>query len=181
MPTTPDLALRYPASTDRVADGAVAIQHLAEDVEAKLRLAYDPPRCRAHQTAPQNVSSGVLTTLLFQAESVDTDAMHSTVTNTGRLTVTTPGRYRVTAACGIAQHATGSRTLRIAKNGATVAATRVAANTAAASTIMQVTDSVLCVAGDYIEATFQQDAGGILSTNGTSDTCFLEAKWDGIQ
>lgn len=36
MPTTTALALRYPDPTDRVADGYLAIEQLAEDVEEKL-------------------------------------------------------------------------------------------------------------------------------------------------
>lgn len=36
MPATANKGLRYPAATDRVADGATAIQHLAEDVDAAI-------------------------------------------------------------------------------------------------------------------------------------------------
>lgn len=36
MPTTTTYGLRYPADTDRVADGAVAIGNLAADVDAAL-------------------------------------------------------------------------------------------------------------------------------------------------
>lgn len=38
MGTTANRALRYPAATDRVADGALAIEHLAEDVDLELGI-----------------------------------------------------------------------------------------------------------------------------------------------
>jgi hypothetical protein len=56
--------------------------------------------CSVYNNAAQTIASGSYTTLTFDSEYFDTDAIHSTVTNTGRLTVPAGlgGKYIVTFA-----------------------------------------------------------------------------------
>ena len=136
----------------------------------------NPPRARAWQSVAQTIATGTVTALTFTNEDVDTEGIHSQVTNTSRMTIVSAGRYRVIAGCGIAGNATGTRTLRITKNGATIAAVRLPGNATAAQ-IMQLTEEILCVAGDYIEVTIQQDSGVGLATSATTDTCYLHVVW----
>ncbi len=53
--------------------------------------------CRVYNSANLSISHAVLTALTFDAERFDTDAMHSTTTNTGRITINTAGKYVVSA------------------------------------------------------------------------------------
>lgn len=178
MGTTPALALRYPAATDRVADGALAIQHLAEDVEAKLKLAYDPPRAKVYQSAAQTLNNGALTLVTFTSEEVDDDGLHSIVANTSRITVAVAGWYEVLGQISYAANATGIRRAMLLKNGATFGdATAEAVDSG--GHIMQVHGETLCAAGDYLELQGYQSSGGNLLLSTGAGATFLHAKWSG--
>lgn len=49
--------------------------------------------CRVYNSADLTIPDVTLTTLTFNSERFDTDTMHSTVSNTGRITFTTAGKY----------------------------------------------------------------------------------------
>lgn len=51
--------------------------------------------CRLTKSAGQNFTGTTLTVLTWDTEKFDTDSMHSTVTNTERITFTTAGYYIV--------------------------------------------------------------------------------------
>ena len=51
--------------------------------------------CRLTKSAGQNFTGTTLTVLTWDTEKFDTDSMHSTVTNTERITFTTAGYYMV--------------------------------------------------------------------------------------
>lgn len=168
-----------PSPRTWVAGEVMTAANMNTHVRDAINYLLAPPRCEAYQSVSQNCTTGTVTTLTFTSETVDTDGIHSTSVNTSRMTIVTPGRYKVLGGCGIAANATGSRTLRVAKNAATTKAVRVAANTAGASTIMQIQDEVLCVAGDFIELTMTQDSGVTLATSAAQDSTYLHVVWVG--
>lgn len=70
-----------------------------------------------NKSAGGSIPSGSWTSLTFDTEQYDTDAWHSTVTNTDRLTVPSGvSKVRLCAQAGWASSATGARGLRIIKN-----------------------------------------------------------------
>lgn len=56
----------------------------------------NPPACRVTHNAAQAVAHNTVTYLAFNTETYDTDTMHDTVTNNGRITFNTAGIYVVT-------------------------------------------------------------------------------------
>jgi len=58
-------------------------------------FAYTPPMVRLTQSTGQVLASGSNQTLTWDTETFDTDSMHSTVTNTSRITFNTAGIYLV--------------------------------------------------------------------------------------
>lgn len=60
MATTPNRALRYPAATDRVADGALAIEHLAEDVDLQLGISNIRRLSGSHGDSLGNLTYGAI-------------------------------------------------------------------------------------------------------------------------
>lgn len=78
-----------------------------------LNFLMSPPRVGAYQNgAGTTLVNGTLTgPLLFDAETEDTDTMHSTSSNTGRITFTTAGRYMINIYVMIAT--TGSPTVTL--------------------------------------------------------------------
>jgi hypothetical protein len=80
------------------AAGNVAPASWGDAVRDGLNYLANPPACRVYNSATQAVADAVnLAPVLFNTEQYDTDSMHSTVTNTGRITFTTAGLYVVGA------------------------------------------------------------------------------------
>src|SRR3954463_13444130 len=82
-----------------------------------LTFLLDPPAAQVRRTTAQTIVTGTPTAIAFDAEDADTDAMHSTVSNTSRLTCLTAGRYAVSGCIPYDTGTTGSREARIVKNG----------------------------------------------------------------
>ena len=53
-----------------------------------------PPACKVYKSVSTSITSG--SPITFDLETFDTDTMHSTVTNTDRITINTAGIYIVT-------------------------------------------------------------------------------------
>jgi|SRR5690349_7007690 len=65
-----------------------------QDVVDSINLLYNGrPSCRVYHNTTQSMTSGADNVVVFNSERWDTDGMHSTVTNTGRITFTTAGLY----------------------------------------------------------------------------------------
>jgi hypothetical protein len=75
--------------------------------------------CRVYNTAELTVTTGTWTRSTFNTERYDTDTMHSTSSNTGRITFTTAGKYIVLGNCRwtIPISAAGARLTFISLNG----------------------------------------------------------------
>ncbi len=71
-------------------------------VKAAADVLANPPTCRVTSSATQNVGDAAfLNPVLFDTETWDTDSMHSTSVNTGRITFNTAGIYVVSFQCRI--------------------------------------------------------------------------------
>lgn len=142
-------------------------------------LATDKPHAKVRKTALQTIATATDTVLTFDTEDWDTGAMHSTVTNTGRLTVPTGGGgiYELKAGVAWATGATSYRVIAIRKNGTTFIARHVMINTGIVAE-QNISWQDLAVAGDYYEAIAQQGTGGNLDAvvTGNQQTAFI-AMW----
>jgi len=121
----------------------------------------------------QNVNDATQTNMLFDLEDYDTDAIHSTVSNTERLTVPAAvTKIRLTAQIVYSTDATGVRMASFLKNASGVYAGAVQDARAAASgldTIVQVDSPILVVtAGDYFTLSAYQTSGGALNVEHVS-------------
>ena len=125
----------------------------------------------------QTLTTGVDTFITWDTETFDTDTMHSTVTNTSRLTATTAGKYCVGGHVEIGASATGQRDVLIMKNGTTVVS-RMAIDAAAAGvTIVPIAGFVQLSATDYVELRVTQNSGGNLDVaGGGANSAFWAAR-----
>ena len=127
------------------------------------------PRCSVYNSGAQSHNStGNVLALTFDTEHHDTGAMHSTVSNTSRLTVPTggDGLYLITFATSFAANVTGQRQLSIYKNGTSVTggpAYKAAGLSASFEQTGAVSAVLVLVAGDYVEGMAFQDSGGNLN------------------
>jgi hypothetical protein len=144
-----------------------------------LNFMLAPPRCRAYQSVAQTLTTGTTGAVVtMTSEDIDTDGIHSTSTNTSRMTIVTAGRYLVVAQTCFVSNATGHRDVRIMRNGTRMATSRGQA-TNGQDHYQQCVDEVLCSAGDYIEMLASQGSGGNLDTVTGSANTFLHVVWVG--
>lgn len=124
------------------------------------------PTCELRQTIAQSIANSSATTILFDTEDVDTDGMHSTTTNTSRVTAQTAGRYQVSGGVGFAANATGLRETYWAVNGSTNNGSDVETPSIAAVTlaIPARTKTIFLNVNDYVELGCVQASGGALNT-----------------
>lgn len=111
--------------------------------------------------------SGVIVN--FDTENFDTDAYHSTSSNTSRLTVPTgkAGKFLVGCSAVFNASATGYRNISPRKNGSTYLGSQSAQNVGASGNTGVTNINVYDLAvGDYIEIDAYQNSGGSLNLNG---------------
>lgn len=137
------------------------------------------PTCRVYRTTDQSIPNNTQTAITFDAERHDTDGLHSTVSNTGRVTITTAGVYQLTGSAHFAGNATGYRELAIRLNGATlITRARELSPTAAVGAALNVSTAYNLGAGDYVEMTVHQTSGGALNVLTLSnDSPEFSASW----
>lgn len=86
---------------------------------------HNVPACRVFQTGAQTVPDGTLTNLTFDSERYDTDSMHSTVSNTSRITFNTAGIYLVTGHIAFVGFDYNSLYIAVMLNGTTLIAANI--------------------------------------------------------
>lgn len=146
--TTTAFGWDYPTSTDLVKDGASAIQTLATDIDTSLKR----HGCVITNTANISIPNITSTVLTMNSEILDTDAYHSTVTNTSRITIPTglAGVYSVTAYCRWDGASTVTNPMAIITvNGTAVNRAQVLGTTTFTPTTVAWTG--YCAVNDYIE------------------------------
>ena len=149
---------------------------------AQVAFLLDSPTTFAYQATAQSIINVTPALITLDAEVVDTDNVHSLVTNTSRLTIVSAGRYRVAGQIAWAINVSGYRGARLLKSGVATAFSRTMA-VPGVGNIVQVYDEIICVAGDYIEMAGEQSSGAALSTfvaAGDTSLTFLKARWAGI-
>jgi hypothetical protein len=137
----------------------------AAPIYGHRRNFWSPPQAHVYNNANISVNDNTLTALTYNTERYDTDFIHSTAANTGRLTCQTPGRYHIWAHHLFAPDADGYRLSGIRLNGATfiVEDMRMAVTTALISTGIHIATEYELVKGDYVEALVQHTAGAALN------------------
>jgi len=191
--TTPNFGWTVPTSTDLVKDGATAIETLGDGIDASfldlkggttgqvlskasatdLDYSWVTPAgaagfvgCHLYKSAAQTISNATDTAITWNSEQFDTDAFHSTSTNTSRITIPAgkAGKYLFTARILWATNASGSRELKFFKNGSEQFWSPSAL--AATQTGTQYSTIWNAAVADYYEVYFWQNSGGNLDSIG---------------
>lgn len=151
-------------TTDKIAAGQVTTVNIADASVTPAKLGAQSS-ARAYDSVGYNINNTTTTVLpTFNSERWDTGSIHSTVTNTGRLTPPLDGLYLLTAHVSWAANATGFRQVGFLVNGsATVGNTRtMAVTTASEPTVQSVATLYRLSASDYAEVVVYQNSGGSL-------------------
>ena len=144
------------------------------------------PAVMATSVLDTSLTNATWTNMLFASEEYDTGAMHSTLTNTGRLTVVDSGLYQMTASVFLNYHAAVHPCgLMLRKNAAgsstggtlITQTTTVLSNNAFFITGAELNTHVRLAAADYLELFVMQDSGGALVLKGSINTHRFGALW----
>lgn len=119
--------------------------------------------CRLTKGSTQALTASTPAVITFGSEDFDTDTMHDTGSNTGRVTFTTAGKYCIGFTIGISVNATIYLSIR--KNGTTTLATTYAGNANTTGDLIMTMDNFS--ATDYVE---------VLATSGLNGNATTECK-----
>lgn len=144
------------------ATGTVAPASWGDQVRDNLEFLIDPPACSVYASSAQSIANATFVSLTADSEYFDNDSMHSTVTNTSRITVQTAGRYLLSATIAYTA-GTGRRFSQFLVNGATGydGDGRPAIGGGSDDKIVM-TRSLVLAASDYVEVQANQNTGGAL-------------------
>lgn len=125
--------------------------------------------CKANLAVAQSINNTTETAILFDAESYDTDSIHSLVTNTSRFTIPAGkgGKWLVAARALFNANTTGIRRISVYVGGVLVDMFQVRAGDGANGDSVGITTTLSLSAGDYIEVFVYQSSGGALNVLGT--------------
>lgn len=157
------MAFSTPATS--VAGTALTAAYLNTYVRDNIAwLATDSPACRAYNSAAISIPDSVFTAATYNSERFDNAAVHSTSSNTGRLTVPTggAGKYLV-GAVGQFGALLGNMATEFRINGSTIIA-YVQQYASASTTQGQAPLSPYALsAADYVECLYFQSSGAPLN------------------
>lgn len=140
-------------------------------IENGIFDAHYRPSVKVHNTIGQSIATATQTVLTWNTEEYDTDAMHSTVSNTGRLVAPVAGKYHIEGRIAFPTNATGFRQAQIRATGVTVYDTDTDYGpTAAGACYLHVSTFALLAAADYVEMLCSQNSGGSLTAGGSLDS-----------
>jgi hypothetical protein len=145
-----------------------------------LNFLLNPPVGEFQQTVAQSVATGSWTDLTFDGETIDSDNAHSTVTNTPRYTVQTPGMFQFSGGGSWALNASAVRRgARWSLNGAAVTQGDTVGPGVVnlSSNVVARTIKLLLVVGDFVTLQGFQDTGGALLTQVAGSQSSMSVVW----
>ena len=125
--------------------------------------------CYLQKSGAQSIANDTYTSITWDTETIDTDAYHSTATNTDRITIPSGkgGKYLVICTIVFAYNSTNTRQMRIKKNG-TVVSNNIAGATHGNNAPVFCSTVLDLAATDYITAEGWQNSGGSLNLEGNN-------------
>lgn len=127
-----------------------------------------------------SISNNTIQVVDWNSENFDTDAFHSTSTNTSRITIPAgkDGKYQIIAKLHYIGNATGQRQIRLNKNG-NFTSNAVVSSNGTTDTVFVITEIFDLVAGDYMEVAAYQNSGGALNISVSNTESFFSANFLG--
>ncbi len=125
-----------------------------------------PHQCMVTNNAAQSLSHDTWTLVTYNTEESDEAAMHSTSSNTDRITIRRAGNYILCLYVVFATNTTGARQVAFNKNGSGAGMPgNSVANPGTGEVLMSTTAPLKLAAGDYINVYVSQASGGSLNIN----------------
>jgi len=182
-----DLFPASDASTlTRLAVGSNGLS-LVADSSASTGIKWGYPNahgCYLRQSAAGGtaIANNTNTAILFDTENFDTDAFHSTSTNTSRITIPSglAGKYLVTWQGNWASNATGRRSINLYGNGVAIRYSPEVNGTSTSFPGNQGSVVLDLAVGDYLELFAVQTSGGSLTLYADAPNGFFSVMYLGV-
>jgi hypothetical protein len=159
-----------PSQRTWVVGETVTAAYMNSNVRDTGNFFLNAPSARVFNSATLSIANGVSTAITFNSERWDNDGIHSTSSNTGRLTCVTAGVYDIGVALGWAANTAGVRIVRLRLNGG---ATYVGIDdrNATSSGNSECAFSVpwKLAAADFVEVEVFQNSGGALNVSASAE------------
>jgi hypothetical protein len=144
--------------------GSILTAAWCDQVRDNEEFFIAPPSCHVYNSAAVSVNNATDTQLGADSERWDTNAMHSTVSVTSRITMQTAGKHRLVSNVAFAADVDGRRLCAFLINGTTTfGGTQLQAVTTGNSTVVSFEDTYEFAAGDYVEIRVHHTAGAALN------------------
>lgn len=173
--------MAYTVPTTRSDGDVIGASGWNTDITDNITFLADPPRVSAYRSSDLAITTATETIVTLNAETYDTDTMHSTSSNTGRLVAATAGLYECSLRVYFELNTTGYRWCRIYLNGVGVTVVDEAVQENPSSTLAT---SLYCHVeqyldvGEYVEASCYHTRGANLNLLGTgSRLTRFTARW----
>lgn len=118
---------------------------------------------RVYNSANISISDATFTDLTFNSERYDTNTIHSTSSNSNRITLPYAGKWLIAGHVAFASNATGVRAVRLYKNGATELARQQSNAVVGFDTMISVSTADVFAVNDYVTLNVYQNSGGALN------------------
>jgi hypothetical protein len=144
--------------------GDVLTAAWCDQVRDNEEFLIDPPACSVFASGAQSVADDTGTDLTANSENFDNDSMHSTSSDTARITIQTPGRYLVFGQVVFAADADGRRALLFRVNNTTDYNVQAVLSVGAINSMaISGVRALTLAAGDYVTCRVVHTAGGSLN------------------
>lgn len=148
------------------ATGTIPPASWGDQIRDNFEFLIDPPACSVFNSALQSVADTVVATavaLTANSENYDNAGMHSTSSNTSRITCQTAGRYMVQAQVEYAANTTGIRYMGFEVNGTTRYDGMLTSGQGSNTIRHSATRTITLEVDDYVECVVAQASGGALN------------------
>lgn len=169
-----------------VVTGTTITSAWGNSVKAGEDFLANAPTCRVYNSASIATVTATDTRMTFNTERFDNDTMHSTVTNTGRITINTAGVYEFKFHYRWQQNATGYRQTRIVLNPSGAGAgTEIGFKLVPGNGVNVLIESLStrwkCIVGDFVEVwCFQTSGGGLTIDAAPAYSPEFSACWESL-
>jgi hypothetical protein len=139
------------------------------DINGSIRISTALGARAYNSVAFTHNSTGNWLAVPLDSERFDTDGIHSTTTNTSRMTAQRSGVYQINGNIEFDSNSTGVRAVGIRLNGSTFIAVVLMTAVNGFNHPLSVSCHYSMLAGDYVELMAYQNSGGNLNVNATSN------------
>ena len=133
-----------------------------QDVQANIDC------CRVYDSGAQSIAHNTWTALTFNSERYDAFGMHSTSSNTSRITIQRAGKYAFKGHVEFAASAIGVRNIAVRINGSTFIGVQGENTTSATVVRLSVAADWDMAVNDYAELVVIQNTGGAINVNASA-------------